>query len=983
LWDFVKDAGLDVAKGAAHHQYEHFSEKLRHRLLVGSVPANNHLLHAFHRSLAGSALVFAYTLHDPDRKLIHELLKSKANWANFKDFCHQIRESIKGNIIPENAWRGDAWLVRLIEQANEPKNFGDFDLKKVLTDNKTTALVSQQLDEALRDHIQEEFLRWTSAHITVKVPPPPEFASSVRNGLTLRGAHEAKLNFYEIFCLFFREELQAQTQVHQAYVIDVLAELKGDVDRIVAALPTPEERVAFQRAVDSLGRFNEFKAALERQNKEHFDKIATALTRLERKLDYAIAGLPIQRFELPDPPTRELELLHAKHRAVDLVGRVTDLASLWQWLRDGENISARLLVGRAGTGKTRLALELLLRVNEEMPEWQAGLIPGDALRKFDATKQAYDWTWPAPTLLVVDYAQTLAKPLTEVLKALTHKRHTQGLPALRILLLERQPGDWFDALLRAEDSAGPCSVEKLFHPPTPVQLTPLPEGQIRRQILEQTLTKAAQFSSKPPVVLPAEGHPDYDASLKREIFEQPLNLMLAALAASELGLLPALTRSRIEPAEVLAKRARHWRPRRVSPQTRIELAEVLAKRELDRVERFARDPQNEAQKRLLRHLTACATMERGFTAEELEPAVKEESNAIDRTWPDGAGDLAEVLRQALPGGHLPVAPVEPDFVGEALVLEALWLDRRIGSDRLRSWCEVVSRCFRRDPLDTPATLLHAFQNFGHQPKYGEALLAATDTLIRMSLAGQDPAFLLGIESAMPHQTVELRSRAAEVTRHLYTRLKAELIKGREELKPEVARLANNLSIRLSEMGRRADALAPAQEAVDLGRVLAQRNPDAFQPDLAMSLNNLANRLSGMGRRAEALAPAQEAVELRRALAQRNPDAFQPALAMSLNNLAAFLCEMGRHADALAPAQEAVELYRALAQRNPDAFQPDLGKSLINLATFLSEMGRRADALAPAQEAVELYRALAQRNPDAFQPALAASLGTFGQILEGN
>jgi hypothetical protein len=173
---------------------------------------------------------------------------------------------------------------------------------------------------------------------------------------------------------------------------------------------------------------------------------------------YLIGGLRVQPFQLPDPPTRELELLHAKHRPVDLVGRETDLGALWQWLRGGENISGRLLVGGAGTGKTRLAFELLLRVNEELPEWQAGLVTGSALRKFVATKEPADWTWPAPTLLVVDYAQTLAGPLAELLRALTHKRRTNGLPPLRVLLLERLPGDWFGALLREEDSGGPCAV---------------------------------------------------------------------------------------------------------------------------------------------------------------------------------------------------------------------------------------------------------------------------------------------------------------------------------------------------------------------------------------------------------------------------------------------------------------------------------------------------------------------------------------------
>jgi hypothetical protein len=233
---------------------------------------------------------------------------------------------------------------------------------------------------------------------------------------------------------------------------------------------------------------------------------------------------------------------------------------------------------------------------------------------------------------------------------------------------------------------------------------------------------------------------------------------------------------------------------------------------------------------------------------------------------------------------------------------------------------------------------------------------------------------------VPGRTVLLRPHLAELLGLLYQRLKPILA---EAGKAELALLSGNYSNWLSELGRRADALEPAQEAVALYRALAQANPDAFNPDLASSLNNLANRLSALGRRADALEPAQEAVALRRALAQANPDAFNPDLAMSLNNLATFLSALGRQADALEPAQEAVALYRALAQANPDAFNPDLASSLNNLATFLSALGRRADALEPAQEAVALYRALAQANPDAFNPALARSLGVLGLTLEGN
>jgi hypothetical protein len=46
----------------------------------------------------------------------------------------------------------------------------------------------------------------------------------------------------------------------------------------------------------------------------------------------------------------------------------------------------------------------------------------------------------------------------------------------------------------------------------------------------------------------------------------------------------------------------------------------------------------------------------------------------------------------------------------------------------------------------------------------------------------------------------------------------------------------------------------------------------------MSLNNLGAMLSNLGRREEALAATQEAVDIRRRLAQTRPDAFLPDLA---------------------------------------------------------------------------------------------------------
>ncbi|MFD7029537.1 hypothetical protein ACFWAR_16010, partial [Streptomyces sp. NPDC059917] len=67
------------------------------------------------------------------------------------------------------------------------------------------------------------------------------------------------------------------------------------------------------------------------------------------------------------------------------------------------------------------------------------------------------------------------------------------------------------------------------------------------------------------------------------------------------------------------------------------------------------------------------------------------------------------------------------------------------------------------------------------------------------------------------------------------------------------------------------ALAAGGPGVTALRQLAEANPDAYLPDLAMSLSYLALRLAEVGRRNEALPPAQEAATIYRTLTEANPD----------------------------------------------------------------------------------------------------------------
>lgn len=202
-------------------------------------------------------------------------------------------------------------------------------------------------------------------------------------------------------------------------------------------------------------------------------------------------------------------------------------------------------------------------------------------------------------------------------------------------------------------------------------------------------------------------------------------------------------------------------------------------------------------------------------------------------------------------------------------------------------------------------------------------------------------------------------------------------------KAERAGQAHNLSVRLSALGRREEALKAVKEAVDIHRELAEAWPDEFLPDLARSLSNLSSCLLafGRGRREEALKAVKEAVGIRRELAEAW-GVFLPDLAMSLLNLSTCLSALGRgrREEALKAVKEAVDLLRSLAKARPDEFLLVLAMSLSNLGGCLSALERHEKALAADKEAVAICRDLEKVHPDRFRPGLARSLHNLGSCL---
>jgi tetratricopeptide (TPR) repeat protein len=164
--------------------------------------------------------------------------------------------------------------------------------------------------------------------------------------------------------------------------------------------------------------------------------------------------------------------------------------------------------------------------------------------------------------------------------------------------------------------------------------------------------------------------------------------------------------------------------------------------------------------------------------------------------------------------------------------------------------------------------------------------------------------------------------------------------------------------------------------------LAEANPAAYLPDLASSVNNLGNRLSEVGRREEALVPAEEAVTINRGLAEANPAAYLPGLAVALGNLAIRLSKVGRRQDALVPAEEAMIIYRGLAEADPAVYLPELAMSLWAIGRICATCDIQLETgLAAAEEAVVLYTELALRLPSVFERPWRAAQSTRAELLD--
>ncbi|MEO0361629.1 MAG: tetratricopeptide repeat protein, partial [Pseudomonadota bacterium] len=613
-----------------------------------------------------------------------------------------------------------------------------------------------------------------------------------------------------------------------------------------------------------------------------------------------------------------------KRRLTGFTGRDAERDATLAWARGGGDaeagfeISARLIAGPGGSGKTRLAAEAIERLRAE--GWTAGFLETGA-----RSGRAIDGSGRAGLLLVIDYPEERPEEVTDDLFAGLVDHDRAPIP-IRILLLSRRG---FDAWSKyAEDLGHRFGRQELAVP------GPLDPEAAERVVRDAAEGLAALTGGAPP----------------------PLDGAAAWLAHAPLHRLPLFAAA----AGLHAATA----PGAAFELGGAALMKDLAKRERNRARKIS-ERAGLGQKTLER-LLALATL----SAEGLDQGTIAALHGLEIA-PEVSAQILEDRVKATPWWRRAAAGVpgrlarlEPDRPAAAFAALAL----ELGGDPPSPLADWLGPPAEASGAEFGPVLSRLAYDMSMLPGPESAALEAA--ALAMLRARPERAALF-TELSFREATSFSAGFAAEVTK---------LLLDAEEAPERRAMLLSNLGGYLSSHGRREEALAAAEEAVETYRPLAAARPDAFAPALAISLSSLGIRLSALGRREEALAAEEEAVAIRRPLATARPDAFAPELAASLSNLGIRLSELGRREEALAAAEEAVETYRPLAAARPDAFAPELARSVSNLGFRLSDLGRREEALAATKEAVETYRPLAAARPDAFAPELATALSNLGVDL---
>lgn len=718
------------------------------------------------------------------------------------------------------------------------------------------------------------------------------------------------------------------------------------------------------------------------------------------------------------PPSR---LLHPRYQVVPWYGEGREgvLAALEEWADSDPPVAVQLLHGEGGIGKTRLATEWI----------QQRRARGD-VAGFLRMRPEKGWldavrTSDRRVVAVVDYAESRGD-LEEVIEALEVLQESSGPSSVlvRLLLLARSDGDWWDSLRSGRESSRALLATAGVRPLGQIAV----QAPARRQLFEHA---ARAFASHRGLTAVASLEPPF--SLSEEQFGRVLAIHAAALIAVELAAgqrrRPELHTSVFD--EVLDHERRYWPSQ--SGATRRLAGQIVAAATL----RGGFQSYREA--RVLAERLAAASTLRG---DELENCL----TALANVYGTGAGEGAYI------------AGLEPDLLGESHILRLLNAAPGSKEELESDWIDRIL-----PPETSPERCLHAFTVLGRSSAHHEeaARLAKRliERLLTSDLAKRAPlaataARAVGtktIESILGQclaeglesngttaiaeslnesvlSSVSLRKVALWQSRTLLdaapssedgdvaamsvrahrlrihaTNLRSEgdhalALEMTEESSAIYALLVDkdaatymqahigcllDLATARRMVGELTAARRAAEDAVRLSRTLNGAARLQVLPVLGSSLNTLANVCVSAGDGEGAVDAATESLAQYEELYTMTNGASWTGLSLAFFTLGVARRSARDLPSALQATERAVDMYSQLASHDQDAFLPDYALALLNLGAIRNESGYLEGAIDATEEAVRKYKRLVARDRAAFLFDLARAQSNLGRQRSAN
>lgn len=567
-----------------------------------------------------------------------------------------------------------------------------------------------------------------------------------------------------------------------------------------------------------------------------------------------------------------VKMVGAEHRIQDLVDWATSAGT---YSKRNRQAAGRLIHGPGGFGKTRLLIEVTKRLRAA--GWSAGFLARPPVSAGEERRKRYDdaigylirGARDNGLCIVMDYAEGRNDEIEALAKRML-SRPADDMRPVRLVLLTRAAGDWWQAVIRQQAaqvlfdaSAERADVHELTGIETP------------RQRLDLFVAAAQGFA----VPLAEDGYvmPTTEPDIRRveaieegKGYERPLAIQMEAFlyladrapGANEPGVATQLD-------HIIDLEREHW-PKLVG-----------------KLDGEGRRPPARHVERAVAQITGVLGVPTVRAAEDLF--------MVDRRYPRREGDresvetLTEAVARLYGRNDGGVAHLEPDLIGEHFVAGtadpelidgcAVWIAAQPEArhatlrEQLLTVLQRASQPVHGPKAEQATALLdHLIERQGGD--FGAAMvrvMGETPGALFARLAAKveslDDAAVAAINDALPVNIrpdwFDFALRVAD--RHLDVARKLVAADAAEQKNPadrtarlnQLAAALGTLGIRYSNLKRLEDALAASEEAVQILRDLYRKNPDVFAEDLARSLSVYSDALRALGQPTEGAAATRE------------------------------------------------------------------------------------------------------------------------------